>query len=1583
MWQAGHQDVAQRQQQQVEQLLRLQNEQQQQQRILELLSSAFARPGSGFPVSFPVGLPSDLTSLAFSTAMPQFNPFSLLAAAGAHLPTMMHQQQQQLQQQQQQVLSTSTTPPFGLPAGAHSENASISSGTSANRTPELSWWALKYLSSQADGDGERGAPSVGSASSSDRNEWRPATHGAARAHAEDADTTLDESIPEDDARASGVAQGRPWQRGRHGEAPEQRSAAQKPPPYAEDRPIRPGVVGRRTTFEEFVEEQLKLQEARGAAHKANSVEAPVHTTKSFLKKGEGTQRFARARHGTAATAAFSSPAPGPGPSRRCPRAPRLSPAGAGPAPAARTQGRRALPEVQGVSRVGQKLRLLSQRSGGAGAIPRLPSGAGVNAGGAAAASAGPATVDASAERAGASRSTALERFPAPSPGGGVGGDGSVPRLVSRFESMLEDGAPPASDDRGPDDASKRAARRDVNGNLDQGGSSGGGNGAGEPAAGARPEVAAAESVRQGGGDEGTDDDDDVDDDDEVEEEEEEKEGKEEHEHSDCSQKTYRVGASVAYKRLDDRIVHVPVVPGDVSARHNAGATTTAKPGCDDAVAAAPREVRPVPGWAQSRATRPPTLARAWGAGRSRDEEDDGDQDYASDAPSEADAAAAAPPAERRRAKRPTAKPGRARQRWPTPGKQDSGGGEVESARPSLAPARDGTEPAGGTGGLRRAGDAGRGPPAEGGDPRGPPHGDPRIGRPATTTNPAVADRTSGGDDASAGNSKPHSSGESVKSRVGQEGAYGLVDRRDLKLPASALEGAGSSHGGPGAPGGPASQEEQRSAEWEEIQRLKRQLWELQQAVKKKERHWEGPKAELHRGARALSPHQEAARHVDKTTAGPGMELHRGARPFSPHQEAARHVDKTTAGPGMELHRGARPFSPHQETARHVDKTTAGPAMELHRGARPFSPHQEAARHVDKTTAGPGMELHRGARPFSPHQEAARHVDVTTSGPGMELHRGVQPLSPRLETARHVDKMRAGPGTELRHGTLPTAATRPRLLYKEEPSDGAAALAPRWPTARSKTPTLPRPPVPADGPDVDAAPRGGGRAADWRGPVPASVDRRGEQLPPTRGNSFAGGPRSLSEPAHAADPPPGAESRPKTPVRATRPGHDLFYRDAEPGFDPGPFSGRGHRSKTPNPSAGGGRRAADAVPRSKTPNPEAPSARLRGEAAASSRHNGLGGGPSRAGGAHRPGGAPAPDRASPVPEWHRPAAGPHGDPELAWRRSGAVPSPTAVTFAPDRARRSKTPNPGGEARAAPGVGARGPSPGPRVTGPRTPVPAAPTGTTVAAGAQRARTPLELMASPAHRLESPHLGGVGFHDDREADDDIQQEILYPDGKVEMVLRSGRRMVQFRNGTRKEVSADGHTVTVAFPNGDVKKTTDDQRVVYYYAESRVTHTTYPDGTQHVRFPSGQTETQHVDGRKEIVFPDGMERLIHRDGHEESRYPDGTRVRTARNGEKVIEFANGQREVHTAQYKRREYPDGMVTTLWAGGRQETRYPTGLVRVRDRGGGGASAASPAPSTHAAPPASPARGLQPRGRPTSPRAYPGLGGGGGGGARRV
>lgn len=38
---------------------------------------------------------------------------------------------------------------------------------------------------------------------------------------------------------------------------------------------------------------------------------------------------------------------------------------------------------------------------------------------------------------------------------------------------------------------------------------------------------------------------------------------------------------------------------------------------------------------------------------------------------------------------------------------------------------------------------------------------------------------------------------------------------------------------------------------------------------------------------------------------------------------------------------------------------------------------------------------------------------------------------------------------------------------------------------------------------------------------------------------------------------------------------------------------------------------------------------------------------------------------------------------------------------------------------------------------------------------------------------------------------------------------------------------------------------------------------------------------------------------GSEESIFPDGTVIRVEQNGNKVMEFPNGQREIHTQQYK------------------------------------------------------------------------------------
>lgn len=186
---------------------------------------------------------------------------------------------------------------------------------------------------------------------------------------------------------------------------------------------------------------------------------------------------------------------------------------------------------------------------------------------------------------------------------------------------------------------------------------------------------------------------------------------------------------------------------------------------------------------------------------------------------------------------------------------------------------------------------------------------------------------------------------------------------------------------------------------------------------------------------------------------------------------------------------------------------------------------------------------------------------------------------------------------------------------------------------------------------------------------------------------------------------------------------------------------------------------------------------------------------------------------------------------------------------------------------------------------------------------------------------------------AKDEIQEEIKYSDGKVEQVLRSGRHIIIFSNGTRKEVSTDGKTIKVTFFNGDVKQMMSDQTIIYYYADAQTTHTTYPDGLEVLQFPNNQMEKHYPDGRKEITFPDQTIKYLFVDGHEESVFPDGTIIRVQLDGNKIIEFNNGQREIHTPNYKRREYPDGTVKTVYLNGQQETKYSSGRVRIKDKEG--------------------------------------------------
>ncbi|XP_045423669.1 centromere protein J isoform X2 [Lemur catta] len=208
------------------------------------------------------------------------------------------------------------------------------------------------------------------------------------------------------------------------------------------------------------------------------------------------------------------------------------------------------------------------------------------------------------------------------------------------------------------------------------------------------------------------------------------------------------------------------------------------------------------------------------------------------------------------------------------------------------------------------------------------------------------------------------------------------------------------------------------------------------------------------------------------------------------------------------------------------------------------------------------------------------------------------------------------------------------------------------------------------------------------------------------------------------------------------------------------------------------------------------------------------------------------------------------------------------------------------------------------------------------------------SPGEPLEPGNLPDPDPECKQEEEkEEIQGEISHPDGKVEKVYKNGCRVILFPNGTRKEVSADGKTVTVTFFNGDVKQVMPDERVIYYYAAAQTTHTTYPEGLEVLHFSSGQIEKHFPDGRKEITFPDQTVKNLFIDGQEESIFPDGTIVRVQRDGTKIIEFNNGQRELHTAQFKRREYPDGTVKTVYANGHQETKYTSGRVRVKDKDG--------------------------------------------------
>ncbi|XP_070159336.1 centromere protein J [Polyergus mexicanus] len=174
------------------------------------------------------------------------------------------------------------------------------------------------------------------------------------------------------------------------------------------------------------------------------------------------------------------------------------------------------------------------------------------------------------------------------------------------------------------------------------------------------------------------------------------------------------------------------------------------------------------------------------------------------------------------------------------------------------------------------------------------------------------------------------------------------------------------------------------------------------------------------------------------------------------------------------------------------------------------------------------------------------------------------------------------------------------------------------------------------------------------------------------------------------------------------------------------------------------------------------------------------------------------------------------------------------------------------------------------------------------------------------------------------DIGKQIQYSDGHAEY---------WYLNGNVKKVFPDRGITKMIYYNGDVRETDKDGKVKYFYATTRTWHTTTPDGLEILEFPDGQVEKRASDGTVEVSFPDGAIRIVQADGTEKWSLPDGTVAQTFINGDKILTLPNGQREIHTKEHKRREYPDGTVKLVYADGTQETRYSSGRKRLKDKDG--------------------------------------------------
>ncbi|CDS40421.1 centromere protein j [Echinococcus multilocularis] len=167
-------------------------------------------------------------------------------------------------------------------------------------------------------------------------------------------------------------------------------------------------------------------------------------------------------------------------------------------------------------------------------------------------------------------------------------------------------------------------------------------------------------------------------------------------------------------------------------------------------------------------------------------------------------------------------------------------------------------------------------------------------------------------------------------------------------------------------------------------------------------------------------------------------------------------------------------------------------------------------------------------------------------------------------------------------------------------------------------------------------------------------------------------------------------------------------------------------------------------------------------------------------------------------------------------------------------------------------------------------------------------------------------------------VIHEVYHPDGSLERLYRDSSRARVYGNSTTKEICPDGVMSEVCPSNSDAKQTLEDGTILYNYASDGAVKSTLPDGAKEIVYKD-PAHYRTVATQSVVVG--------------ESNLPDGMSVQIFLNGDKIISLPNGQKEFHCTKFKRRIYPDGTVKTVFRDGRQETRYASGRIRIKDNEG--------------------------------------------------